>query len=175
MAAHSSTPAEDQPGEWLVRELLWIHGILRDDLAVVRRLTREVSEGKNPETVGEEIARLQTQSPLWQLKVNCLHYCRLVHMHHNGEDVHLFPALRRSNPALGPVVDKLEADHRRVSDLLDEVEAASDALRKDDVPVGRDRLVQSLNVLADHLLAHLAFEEESISPTLRTWRGWPSF
>jgi len=85
----------------------------------------------------------------------------------------LFPALRRSNPALGPVVDTLEADHRRVSDYLDEVEAAADSLVHQDTADSSRRVVDALNVLAEHLLAHLAYEEEAISPTLRTWEGWP--
>ena len=165
----------DTPGDHLVRELLWIHGILRSDLAVVRRLAEEVLDGKDPESISREIARLQTQSPLWQFKANCVYYCRLVHAHHNGEDAHLFPALRRSDPAMEPVVDRLEADHRKVSDILDQVEAAARDLRNDDVSSHRDRVVDSLNLLAEHLLAHLDYEEQSISPTLRTWRSWPFF
>ena len=165
----------EHPGEHLVAELLWIHGILRDDLALVQRLAVEVANGKDAELVREEIARLKTKSPLWQLKVNCIYYCRLVHAHHNGEDAHIFPALRRSNPALNPVVDTLEADHRKVSDILDEVESAANDLRVHEGAAGRERLVEALNLLAEHLLAHLAYEEESISPTLRTWRHWPMF
>lgn len=163
------------PGDYLVQELLWIHGILRGDLAVVRRLATEVLDGKDPECIRGEISRLQTKSPLWQLKVNCLYYCRLVHAHHNGEDVHIFPALRRSDPALEPVVDRLEADHRKVSDILDEVEAAASALVQDDVPSGRTRLVDALTLLSEYLLVHLDYEEASIAPTLRTWDSWPSF
>jgi hemerythrin superfamily protein len=165
----------DHPGEHLVQELLWIHGILRHDLDIVQRLAIEVSDGKAPELVREEIAQLKTKSPLWQLKVNCIYYCRLVHAHHNGEDAHIFPALRRSNPALDPVVDKLEADHRKVSNILDEVETAANDLTRDDCSIARDKLIDALNLLTDHLLAHLAFEEESISPTLRTWKHWPMF
>lgn len=165
----------ESPGEHFVQELLWVHGILRQDLATVRRLAVEVSDGKDPDLVREEIAQLKTKSPLWQLKINCLYYCRFVYTHHNIEDAHLFPALRRTNPTLGPVVDRLEADHRKVSDILDEVETAANDLTRDDCPTVRDRLVEALNLLAEHLLAHLAFEEESISPTLRTWDRWPSF
>ncbi len=175
MSSQSSSAEDGHPGDWLVRDLLWIHGILRADLQTVRRLADEVGEGKDAPTVRDEIARLQTQSPLWQLKFGCLHYCRLVHLHHNGEDVHIFPAIRRSDPALGPIVDRLEADHRRVSDILDEVEAAADDLQNDDIPLRRSRLVASLSLLADHLLTHLEFEEESIAPTLRTWSTWPAF
>lgn len=163
------------PGDYLVQELLWIHGILRSDLRIVRRLAGEVLDGKNPEDIRDEIDRLQTKSPLWQLKVNCIYYCRLVHAHHNGEDAHLFPALRRSDPAMELVVDRLEADHRKVSDILDEVRVAANALVKDDGPAGRSRLVDALNLLSEHLLAHLDYEEQSISPTLRTWRTWPFF
>lgn len=161
------------PGERLVQELLWIHRILRSDLAIVRALAEEVLEGKDPESISSEIARLQTQSPLWQFKANCIYYCRLVHAHHGGEDALLFPALRRSGPAMEPVVDKLEADHRKISDILDEVEAVARDLRKDDVPANRNRVVDALKLLAEQLLAHLDYEERSISPTLRSWRSWP--
>jgi hemerythrin-like domain-containing protein len=92
--------------------------------------------------------------------VNCLHYCRFVHGHHRLEDVALFPALRRADPDLGPVVDRLEGDHRRVAEQLDELEAA---VAGDD----RDRVVLALDELAAHLLAHLELEEESIGPALR--------
>jgi hypothetical protein len=161
------------PGEHLVQELLWIHGIIRRDLAVVRALAEDVSGGADAVTIRDEIARLETKSPLWQLRMNCLYYCRLVHMHHTGEDRHIFPALRRSNPALEPVVDRLEADHRKVSDILDEVEAEARGLVRDDTEETRTRLAGALTLLSEHLLAHLDYEEKSISPTLRSWRTWP--
>jgi hypothetical protein len=162
-----------KPGDHLVAELLWIHGILRDDLAIIRRLAGEVLDGKDPESISNELSRLQSRSPLWQLKVSCIYYCRLVHAHHGGEDVHLFPALRRSGPAMELVVDQLEADHRRVSDILDDVDEAARALQQEDAPAGRSRLCGSLNELSEHLLAHLDYEETNIAPTLRTWSSWP--
>jgi hypothetical protein len=161
------------PGELLVQELLWVHGVLRHDLDIVRRLANEALDGAPADDIGLEIGRLQTQSPLWQLKANCLYYCRFVHMHHRGEDVHLFPALRLSDPALEPVVDRLEADHRKVSEILDQVEEAAHRLQRDDGDPERQVLSDSLTVLAEYLLAHLAYEEESISPTLLTWSSWP--
>lgn len=161
------------PGEALVNELLWVHGKIRHDLDVVRDLSASVMAGAAPEAVQAEISRLQTNSPLWKLRVNCLYYCRFVHMHHNIEDALLFPELRRTNPALGPVVDRLEADHRLVSDYLDEIEEAVRAIGQHDTLEGRQRIVDGLNGLTDHLLAHLEFEEVEISPTLRQWTGWP--
>jgi len=161
------------PGEALVNELLWVHDKIRHDLDVVRDLSISVLAGLPADAVQAEIGRLQTNSPLWRLRVNCLYYCRFVHMHHNIEDALLFPELRRTNPALGPVVDRLEADHRLVSDYLDAIEAAVRAIGKEDTPQGRQRIVDTLGDLTDHLLAHLEFEEIEISPTLRQWTGWP--
>jgi hypothetical protein len=70
-------------------------------------------------------------------------------------------------------VDKLEADHAHVSDLLDDVGAAAGDLSAAENPVARQRLVQALETLSADLLAHLQYEEEQISPALRTWTGWP--
>lgn len=87
----------------------------------------------------------------------------------------LFPGLRRANPALNPVVDKLEADHLAVSGLLDDVAAAARELGSQEDPAVRDRLVQALQQLSTDLLAHLRYEEENISDTLRTLSGWPGW
>jgi hypothetical protein len=77
------------------------------------------------------------------------------------------------NPALGPVVDKLEADHASVSGLLDEVDAAAQELGDHEDPAVRTRLTRALQDLSTDLLAHLQYEEEHISDTLRTWTSWP--
>ena len=121
-----------------------------------------------------EIRELQTSSPLWKLRVNCLYYCRFVHSHHHAEDVLLFPALRASDPAMVPVADKLEADHRVVSVLLDEVEAAADVLGR-----GRGRhprgIIRALGDLRSELIAHLSYEEQMAGPTIRSWKSRPSY
>ena len=109
------------------------------------------------------IQSLASGSAVWQLKVSCLQHCRFVHSHHTHESMMLFPALRQANPALNPVVDKLEADHAHVSDLLDEVEAASHQLGEAGEPAARQRLASALRTLSDDLLAHLQYEEEQIS------------
>jgi iron-sulfur cluster repair protein YtfE (RIC family) len=158
---------ETEQGRALFRELLWVHSVVRRDLETVRRLAREVVDGLPAEQLNAELDELQTNGPLWQLKVNCLRYCRFVHLHHHAEDVLLFPRLRETDTDIGPVVDKLEADHRRVSDDLDEVEAAAVHLTNGDSETARERVADCLNVLAENLLAHLDFEEREAGPTLR--------
>ena len=111
-------------GEAFFQELLWVHGMIRQDLETVRELAAQVAGGLAPGEVEAQVASLAANGPLWALKVNCLHYCRFVHGHHRLEDVALFPALREADPDLAPLVDRLEGDHRRVAEQLDEVEAA---------------------------------------------------
>ena len=172
----STHPQPSDPtshGEALMAELRWVHDAIRRDLETVHTLSVAVRDGAPPAVVTDAISGLQTNGPLWKLRVNCLHYCRFVHSHHHGEDALLFPELRRTNPALAPVVDKLEADHRVVSDYLDEIESAVRTLGREDSPAARERIVTGLDGLAEHLLAHLAFEEREIAPTVLTWERWP--
>jgi iron-sulfur cluster repair protein YtfE (RIC family) len=152
-------------GDAFFEELLWVHGMIRQDLETVRELAAQVSGGLAPADAAAQVRSLAANGPLWALKVNCLHYCRFVHGHHRLEDVALFPAIRDAEPDLAPVVDRLEADHRRVAEQLDEVEAAVAALSADDGE--RSRVVDALSVLAEDLLAHLEREEEGIGPVLR--------
>jgi hemerythrin-like domain-containing protein len=74
-------------------------------------------------------------------------------------------------PHLAATVDRLEADHRTVSDLLDRVEAAADRLADD--ATARTRLVEALDTLRTHLHEHLAVEEEALGPILESWTQWP--
>jgi hypothetical protein len=162
-------------GDALVAELKWIHDMIRRDLGVISQMAADTQAGQPASSIRSTIRTLATGGPLWQLKVNCLQHCRVVHSHHELESIALFPELRRADPALNPVVDKLEADHAHVSGLLDEVEAAARELGPPTEPAARGRLVAALHMLSEDLLAHLQYEEEHISGTLRTWTRWPGW
>jgi hypothetical protein len=164
--AEGSGPETDR-GRTIFEELLWVHSVIRRDLGIVEQLAADVGEGLPGEEVQEALGELKTAGPLWQLKVNCLSYCNHVHAHHGAEDVLLFPALRAADPSIDPVVDRLEVDHARVSDLLDVVEAAARALSDTDRGDARRRVVDGLRDLHVHLLEHLDYEERHAGPTMR--------
>ncbi|GAA1518510.1 hypothetical protein GCM10009677_59900 [Sphaerisporangium rubeum] len=149
----------------LLAELKWVHDMIRADLRSVRGLAEQAAAGAPVDEIGAAVRALRTGGPLWQLKVNCLRYCRVVHHHHSLESSALFPALRRADPGLSDTVDRLEADHRKVADLLDRTEAVTGRLTEESAASRRD-LVEALTELSDHLLAHLDFEEQAIGPTL---------
>jgi hypothetical protein len=165
------TSSEEKPetarGKAMFQELLWVHSAIRRDLGIVEQLAADVSEGLPGEAVEDTLAELKTGGPLWQLKVNCLRYCSFVHAHHGAEDALLFPALRATDPSIGPVVDRLEADHARVSDLLDAVEEAARGLTETGEGDARQRVIEGLRDLHGHLLEHLDYEELNAGPTMR--------
>jgi DNA-binding ferritin-like protein len=161
------------PKEGLFRELLYIHSILRRDLRTVRRLADEARDGMSRETILDEIRNLETNSPLWQLKFGCMYYCRFVHSHHTIEDAALFPTVRKHDPSLNSVVDRLEEDHLKVHHITERIAAVADEVTADVSGAKREELVEALTELEEHLLAHLTFEEESIGPLLSTWTSFP--
>lgn len=171
-ATRQETTTPPQTG--MFRELLAIHAHLRRDLATVRRLADDVRAGITPPEIVAQVRDLETNSPLWRLKFGCLHYCRFVHLHHTIEDAALFPMVRRHDPSLHRVVDRLEEDHLMVHHITERIAAAAEQLADDPSAERRDGLVRALLQLEDHLLAHLAFEEASLGPLLSSWHHWPT-
>jgi iron-sulfur cluster repair protein YtfE (RIC family) len=162
---------ETDRGRAMFEELLWVHSVVRRDLAVIEQLAADVDGGLPGEAVEDALGELKTRGPLWRLKVDCLRYCRFVHSHHGAEDALLFPALRAADPEIEPVVDRLEADHARVADLLDDVEAAARELTDDDGDEARGGVVEALQQLHGHLLEHVDFEEREAGPAIRRLGG----
>jgi iron-sulfur cluster repair protein YtfE (RIC family) len=157
---------ETARGRTIYELLLAVHSKIRRDLERVERLAEHARDGLSAEEIRRELHELKRDSMLWRLQVDCLRYCRFVHMHHNTEDREFFPELRETNPAINPVIDRLQGDHRRVSSDLDAVEAAANALVDDDGEQARKVLVDALQALGENLLEHLDYEELSIEPTV---------
>jgi hypothetical protein len=162
---------EDRPettrGRILYEALLAVHARIRRDLAFVEELAAAVVDGLPAEGLREELDTLKSNSMLWQFQVSCLRYCGFVHLHHHAEDVEFFDELEETNPELTPVVERLRADHRAVSDYLDAVEAAARALSDDDSEAARRRVADALDTLKGHLLTHLDYEERNVASTTR--------
>jgi hemerythrin HHE cation binding domain-containing protein len=162
---------ETDRGKALFEELLWVHSVIRRDLEVVERLAADAADGLPGEEIREKLGELKSTGPLWQLKVNCLRYCGFVHAHHGAEDALLFPALRAVDESMEPIVDRLEADHARVSDLLDAVEGAAQDLTGADPDGARKSVIEGLEALHGHLLEHLDYEEANAGPAMRRMDG----
>jgi hemerythrin-like domain-containing protein len=102
----------------------------------------------------------------WTLGAYCASYCRLVTQHHGLEDAAIFPHLRASEPALVPVVDRLEQEHEVIHDVLDRVDKALVGFIN--APDDFTGIQGAVDLLTDALLSHLAYEErELVEPLAR--------
>jgi hypothetical protein len=154
------------------RALLAVHAHIRRDLETVQQLAARAADGLAPSQLREQLDALKRGSVLWRLQVSCLRYCSFVHLHHHAEDVEFFLELRATNPAIGSVIDRLQAEHRRVALDLDAVEAAANSLQREETEHARQAVVEALRALERNLLAHLDFEERSLEATVRRMRDW---
>jgi iron-sulfur cluster repair protein YtfE (RIC family) len=167
-ATFEDTYPETRAGQRLHTRILYVHAVLREDLAKVERMAAEIEDGlMQPGDFERELADLKKNGPLWTLKKDCLAYCELLHGHHTGEDTRLFPSLRELNPDLGPAVDRLEREHQDVSELLEQIEAAARRLIVVDSAAARAETASLLKELRELLIAHLEFEEAAAGPTIR--------
>jgi hypothetical protein len=123
----------------------------------------------------ERLASDPTKLELSALGEEWTHYRNALHGHHRQEDSRLFPYLRGQNPDLAPVIDGLDADHRRIDPLLEAGDRAFSALTG--APPPRGPAVEAARgvvaELAKLLDAHLATEERALIHLLRGARGFP--
>ena len=142
--------------------LVLIHDHLRQELAQVQDLVEQVGRGHLDVGAARSMINTMTmRQNSWTLGTYCESYCRVVTTHHTIEDVNMFPRLRRADPSLGPVVDRLEREHHQVAAVLERVDAALVALVRDPsygVAAVRDAVAE----LSGVLIEHLAYEESQL-------------
>ncbi|MDQ2622509.1 MAG: LLM class flavin-dependent oxidoreductase [Actinomycetota bacterium] len=158
------TPQEQAAG----RHLIDVHDGLRQELDRLRELVAQVEQGKlRPQDVRSHINRMTIRQNDWTLGVYCESYCRIVTGHHTLEDRSVFPHLRRSEPELVPVLDRLGEEHDVISELIERVDQALVAMVSGDED-GMDRVRDEVDLLTDALMSHFSYEErELIEPLAR--------
>jgi alkanesulfonate monooxygenase SsuD/methylene tetrahydromethanopterin reductase-like flavin-dependent oxidoreductase (luciferase family)/hemerythrin-like domain-containing protein len=162
------SPTYDEPVNPAGQHLVDIHDHLRSELDTVRQILEQVSGGHL--TVGAARNAINTMTMRqnnWTLGAYCESYCRIVTGHHTLEDRSVFPHLRRAQPDLAPVLDRLQSEHEVIHQLLDDFDRALVRLVTDDGTgrSGRDAIEAvrtSLDELADQLLTHLSYEESQL-------------
>ncbi len=83
--------------------------------------------------------------------------------HHAIEDDVFFPALVAEIPATADLLVRSDADHHRLDELMAACGAAVERVEHGSRPAVGD-LTDALRALADHMDAHLAFEDAEILP-----------
>jgi hemerythrin-like domain-containing protein len=87
-------------------------------------------------------------------------------LHHTKESELLFPRVRARVPALGPVLDRLDADHERGEAAIRELEHALLAFEVMG-PSRREAFESAVQRYIDFYLQHMALEESQVLPAAR--------
>ena len=154
------------------QHLVDVHDHLRGELTRVRDVADQVRAGHLD--VGQARSVLNTMAMrqnTWTLGAFCQSYCRIVTGHHTLEDRSVFPHLRRAEPGVAPVLDRLQEEHEVIAEVLDRLDRALVSLAGED-GYGRsgqaalDELSASVDLLTDTLLSHLSYEERELGGPL---------
>ena len=151
------TPTQQANGQHLID----VHDHLRAELEQVRDLVEQVAAGSlHAGDARSAVNEMTMRQNNWRLGAYCESYCRVVTLHHTLEDQALFPQLRRAEPRLKPVIERLEQEHHIIHDVLERVDRSLVALVDGAGDVAQLR--ESVNLLSDSLLSHLSYEERQL-------------
>ncbi|MFM9258194.1 hemerythrin domain-containing protein [Rhodococcus sp. 5A-K4] len=170
-APHSHNTAT-VAGLRMIEQLRQVHEPLRADIEVLENALQLLSDETTDLTrIPEMIDNLTIADFVWQLRVNCDFYCKTLTLHHTIEDQRMFPVMTRNFPELAPAVERLQAEHKLVGEIVSEAKRASLALSTESSTVNRAQT--AISELADHMQSHLDFEEATLFPYFRRMdRDW---
>ncbi|MEO7746445.1 MAG: hemerythrin domain-containing protein [Actinomycetota bacterium] len=144
--------------------LVQVHDHYRAELARVRQVLDQVRAGAA--SVGaarSELNAMTIRANDWTLGGICQAQCVSLTQHHELESDGIFPHLRRAQPDLADVLDRLHGEHQAIHEVLREVDAALVHLVTSDGDYGP--IVAAVDLLTDTLQSHFAYEErELIAP-----------
>ncbi|MEV6989461.1 hemerythrin domain-containing protein [Streptomyces sp. NPDC093228] len=141
-----------------------VHGALCRDLDRARTvLTAEpCPEHRRARALGEHV--------VWLMEV--------LHAHHTGEDEGLWPLVRERDPAAVPLLDSLDADHRRIEPAAEALTVAARRYSGSATDESRIELLAALDALTTVLVPHLEREVEQGMPVVAAnlsqadWHAW---
>lgn len=130
-----------------------LHNAFRREFRLLPALVRGVADGDTARSriVAEHVDFLTT----------------ILHAHHHGEDLVLWPILLDRGPEeIAPVVHVMEHHHERIKQLIDEIGAGMPVWRDKAAFTESEQLAETLERLVVVLVEHLGMEEEHILPAV---------
>jgi len=153
-------------GRRIGEHFVGVHDYLRSELESLRDVVAQVLAGDmDPGQARSALNAMTLRQNEWTLNAYCARYCGTVTQHHSIEDASILPHLRRSEPALSPVIDRLSKEHVDIHHLITEVDRAM-VTYVTEPAVGGRLLNDAIDLLTDSLLSHLSYEERELLPAI---------
>ncbi len=132
------------------RDMLGIHQVFRRELPMAAALVRGCPDGDRDRAAA--------------LAAHVAVVTDFLHVHHEGEDELLWPALYAAAPEEAELVGRMEADHAGLEAAISRVTAAVVGFAEDPDPSSREAAADALESLSESVVAHLDAEEASVLP-----------
>ncbi|WP_399141944.1 hemerythrin domain-containing protein [Streptomyces sp. NBUA17] len=160
-SAPDTEPATDHaPAD--SRDMHAVHAMLRRELAELPEYVVNVGtgDGRQVEVVAEHIDFV----------------ARILHVHHDGEDILVWPKLAERAPAdTAPVLAAMQADHAGIDRGLTALTDAAASWRANPDAAHREAVVDALRELAPVVDSHLAAEEADALVLIDTYLSAPEW
>lgn len=133
-----------------VHDMVVVHRALRRELRIIPHLVRQVTAGDS--------SRAAIVSGHCRLALDGLH------VHHSGEDALLWPMLLERAAPSSELVQRMQAQHHRIEDLVDRLRTALVRWEVEARPAVGAEVASIIDELGSALLEHLDEEETHILP-----------
>ena len=133
-----------------VHDMVVVHRVFRRELRLIPQLVREVAPG--------DIARARVLTDHARLILDGLHG------HHTSEDELLWPKLLDRCSFEAELIHRMEAQHERVHDALEDLRPALDRWEAEARPAVSEEVAAGFDALRTALVEHLDDEEREILP-----------
>lgn len=154
------------------RHLVDVHGHYRAEMEQVRDVLTRVRAGTSAIGDARSAINLMTvRANDWTLGGYCQAHCVALTQHHAMEGEAIFPFLRRNQPGLSEVLDRLDSEHLAIHDLLESVDSALVHLAQH--PTDYGPITEAVDLLTDTLLSHFAYEERELVGPLALFGFYP--
>lgn len=155
---------ETAPEKPWVGEMVIVHRVFRKELGMLPALVAATADGDR--------RRARTLGRHYRFVTEVLHH------HHTYEDDHLWPVLLERCPMDAELINRMEAQHARVAELIEGLPGIWAEFEQGAEPAGRERLVETLAALSAALDEHLHDEEVFLLPIMEdhlTVPEWKAF
>jgi hypothetical protein len=154
------------------RHLVDVHEHYRGELRELRGLLKRVAQGVI--TAGQargELNEFALRANNWAFGEMCQRQCVSFVEHHTLESGSIFPHLGSRQRSLQDVLDRLDAEHHVIGQVLKDLDAALVHLARN--PTELDPITEAVDLLTDTMLSHFAYEERELIAPLARYGFYP--
>lgn len=160
------TPEQRRHG----RRLAMIHRLYLQQMGEVRQVMEEVARGESEaERLGKAVSSMQMVHNYQVFGTLCGRQCAALALHHTIEDHEIFPALAGRSEGLRRVIERLQAEHRVIHELLERLQAHAGEMMREPGAATLARLRESFEALETAIISHFGYEQEELEEALGYW------